>query len=182
MQLSRALMLTLAVGWAGASLGAAPATPSYYGIDSSIARIQAEWRKPGVQVGPYEDAWNAFFDGIRKDLGAYAAAQKGADRSAALSRLEQTANALQSSSWAPAAELSREMQTWLRPRINLAWAERGVVDAIRNLPASADASHQANRERWVKFVDENVSDCLREMKARAKSGSSAWRRPSSTLP
>jgi hypothetical protein len=163
MNRTRAWMLALAVGCAGLGLGAAPATPSYFGVEQAIARIRAEWSKPGAQPDPnVAGRWNAFFETLTSSLNAYSAARTEDDRLAALVRLHGSWSDLQSLTWQPAVELREALRDWLRPRVALAWAVRRIVAAVQGLPATPDAAVQANRQGWVRFVDDELGKALRD--------------------
>jgi hypothetical protein len=68
--------------------------------------------------------------------------------------------ALASVPWSPATQLREELRQWLRPRVRLAWAERRLDDTVRNLPATSDPTVQANRQRWVDFVENDLGKAL----------------------
>ena len=52
MERSRAWMPALVAGWLLASLGAAPATPTYVNVEAVMARVQQAWAAPGGQADP----------------------------------------------------------------------------------------------------------------------------------
>lgn len=147
-----------------ASLGAgpAPATPTYVAVEAAIARVQDAWAKPGATPDPNAPGWNALFDAIRKDLASYTAARTEDERLRALNHIFQISVALDSVSWAPASEVRFELRNWLRPRVTLAWASRKLVETVRGLPATTDAGSQGNRDRWVRFVGDDLGTALRE--------------------
>jgi hypothetical protein len=160
MERTRAWLVGLAIA---ASLGAAPApaTPTYVAIEAAICRVEEAWAKPGAKPDPNAPGWNALFQAIRKDLAAYAGAGSENDRLRALGHLYQISVAFDSVSWAPAVEVRSELRTWLRPRVTLAWASKKLVETINGLPATADAGAQGNRDRWVRFVGEDLGSALR---------------------
>jgi hypothetical protein len=162
MNRSRAWMLMLAAGCLGVGLAAAPATPSYLGVEQAIARLRAEWSKPGTHLGPNVATWESFFDGLARELNAYSTARTEEDRLGALGRLHGTLRTLEAANWAPANEVRDALREWLRPRVELAWAVRHVLSAIQGLPTSADPAVQANRQQWVHFVNDNLGQALRE--------------------
>jgi hypothetical protein len=155
-------MFTLAIGCMVAGLGAAPATPSHTGIDQTIARIRAEWARPGAPAQPNAPGWNTFFDALASDLSSYSTARTEGDRLRALGRLYQMWNALGGVVWRPGIELRQALQTWLQPRVGLAWALRRLTGAIGGLPPTSDADTRANREQWVRFTDDVLGKALRE--------------------
>ncbi len=160
MNRSRAWALALMAGWLGVSLGAAPATPTYIQIENTIARVQANWAKPGATPDPNAPGWNLLFDAIRRDLVAYTKATTENDRLKSLGRLYQISNALNATGWAPAVELRNELRLWLRPRVMLAWASKRLVESVNGLPATADAGAQQNRQRWIQFVGNDLGTAL----------------------
>lgn len=145
-----------------ASLGAAPAAPSYYEIQQSIERVRASWNQPGAPAQPNAPGWNAFFDAMTAQLRAYAAATDEDGRLRALGRLYQMSASLQQVQWGPAAELREGLRNWLRPRVRLAWAQRQLLDSVRGLPATADANVKGNRDRWVDFVGDELGEALHD--------------------
>ena len=159
MERTRRWVLGLALA---ASLGAAPATPTYVAVESAIARVQEAWSKAGATADPNAPGWNALFDAIRKDLASYTAAKSEDDRLRALGHLYQISVALDSVSWAPAAEVRAELRNWLRPRVTLAWASRKLVETVRGLPATTDSTSLGNRDRWVRFVGDDLGAALRD--------------------
>ena len=143
-----------------ALIGAAPAAPSYLGIDRTIEKVRADWTKPGAAPQPNAPGWNAFFDAVRGDLAAYGAAKTDDDRLKFLGRLYQESAALAGVSWAPAGEVREGLRSWLRPRVKLAWAERHLTDAVKALPPAADDAAKGNRDRWVGFVQNDLGTAL----------------------
>ena len=153
-----------------ASLGAgpAPATPTFIAVESAITRVQEAWSKPGAMADPNAPGWNALFEAIRKDLASYTTAKSEDDRLRALGHLYQISVALDSVSWAPAAEVRAELRNWLRPRVTLAWASRKLVETVRGLPATTDAGSLGNRDRWVQFVGDDLGAALRDYEGSAE--------------
>ena len=49
--------------------------------------------------------------------------------------------------------LALTVRQWLRPRVRLAWAQRQLAETVANFPQTADSPVQANRQRWIDFVD-----------------------------
>ncbi|MBV8611755.1 MAG: hypothetical protein JO034_30480 [Singulisphaera sp.] len=143
------------------SLGAAPAAPSYLGIERSIASARNELAKPGT-AQPNAPGWNAFFDALTNELRAYANAPTDNDRLVSLNRLYQMSVALGSVSWPPALQVREELRNWLRPRVRLAWAERQLRDTLRNLGLAPSPAVQDNRRRWVVFVDDALGSALHD--------------------
>src|SRR4051794_10437032 len=89
----------------GILLGAAPPTPSYYGIERTIDRVRVDWAKPGAPAQPNADGWNAFFDALRAELKTYATAPDDAQRLRSLGRLYEMSVALRGVAWGPGAEV-----------------------------------------------------------------------------
>jgi hypothetical protein len=147
---------------AAVSLGAAPAAPSYYEVQQSIARVRAAWDKPGARPQPNAPGWNAFFDAMLGQLQAYTAATDEDGRLRALGQLYQMSVSLQGINWAPANEVRDGLRNWLRPRVRLAWAERRLVETVRGLPTTADAGVRRNRDRWVDFVGDDLGEALKD--------------------
>ena len=142
-------------------LGAAPAAPSYLGIERTIDRTRADWARPGAPAQPNAAAWNAFFDAVKRDLAAYGAAQSEDERLQAIGRLYQESVALQGVAWGPAVEVREGLRAWLRPRVRLAWAGRRLTETVRGLGATANPLATGNRDRWVTFVDNDLGAALR---------------------
>jgi hypothetical protein len=163
MERSRTWVLLLAM----AGLGAAPAAPTSLGVEKTIERIRADWAKPGARPQPNAPGWNALFDRITADLKSYATARSEDDRLLALDRLYRVSVALRGVAWRPAAELDGSLRAWLRPRVSLAWGIRRLRDAVRGLPRANDASVRANRERWLRFTDDQLGDALRSYEGAA---------------
>jgi hypothetical protein len=147
---------------AAASLGAAPASPSYYEVQQSIARVRAAWEKPGARPDPNAPGWNAFFEAIEGQLRAYGAATDEDGRLRALGRLYQMSVSLQGINWPPSNEVREGLRNWLRPRVRLAWAERRLVETVHGLPATTDAGVRGNRDRWVDFVADDLGEALKD--------------------
>ena len=144
------------------ALGAAPAAPSYYAVERTIQEVRSDWKKPGAAPSPNNPGWDAFFDALHNDFKAYAGAQSERDQLVALNRLYQMSVALNAVGWPPALRVQAELRTWLRPRVQLAWAERRLIDTIEGLPATADESARSNRSRWVEFVNNDLGTALRQ--------------------
>jgi hypothetical protein len=150
----------LAVG-----LGAAPAAPDYHNVQRTIDEIRADWAKPGAAPQPNAPGWNAFFDAMLNEFRTYASAKDENERLASLNRLYRYSRALGAVGWRPGARLHEELRAWLRPRVRLAWAERRLVDSVRGLRATADEGAIENRNRWIKFVDDDLGAALRQYSA-----------------
>ena len=149
--------------WAGETRpahAAAPAPTSYAGVEKAIASIRQGWTRPGGAEDPSAPGWNALCESLSADLREYSQAKSTADRLAPLNRIYQVSMALASVPWSPATQLREELRQWLRPRVRLAWAERRLDDTVRNLPPTSDASVQANRQRWVDFVENDLGKAL----------------------
>ena len=142
-------------------LGAAPAAPSYLGIERSIDSVRNELAKPGT-AQPNAPGWNAFFDALTNEFRAYANAPTDNDRLVSLNRLYQMSVALGSVAWPPALQVREELRNWLRPRVRLAWAERQLRDTLRNLGLAPSPTVQDNRRRWVVFVDDALGSALHD--------------------
>src|SRR4051794_3081836 len=82
-----------------AGLGAAPAAPSYSGVDRVIGDLRAQWTKPGARPEPNAPGWNAFFDALISQLKAYASAPTANDRLVALNQVYKMSVALRPVSW-----------------------------------------------------------------------------------
>jgi len=159
------MRLTVLVGLACAVIGAAPAPPSYLGIERTIETIRRSWSSPGAQPQPNKAGWDALFDALLADLKTYAKAQSDADRLQTLNHVYEISNVLGTVPWTPAAILREEMRQWLRPRLRLASARRGLSDTVAALPASSDPTVQANRARWVDFAQNELGSALRDYDA-----------------
>src|SRR5437762_14180501 len=155
-RVARLVVWGVVMGLAGTVLEAAPASPTYAGVERTIESIRQAWSKPGARVEPNAPGWNALFDALLEDLRAYAKADNETDRLTALNRVYQISAALGRVPWAPAANLRAELRQWLRPRVRLAWARRRLAETVTALPVSNDPGIQANRSRWVDFVDNDL--------------------------
>ncbi|MGP0067943.1 MAG: hypothetical protein ACLQGP_30660, partial [Isosphaeraceae bacterium] len=144
---------------------AAPAAPTYVGVERTIESIRQAWAAPGAKVNPNQDGWNALFDALLQDLHAYAKAGDDTERLTALNQVYQISQALGTVTWQPAANLREELRQWLRPRVRLAWARQRLRDTVQALPASTDPGIQANRSRWVDFVQNDLGQALRDYDA-----------------
>jgi hypothetical protein len=159
------MRLTGSIGIICTILGAAPAPPSYLGVERTIANIRQSWSSPGSPPQPNQAGWEVLFDALQSDLKAYAKADSETSRLEALNRIYQISNALGTVSWSQAGELRNETRQWLRPRIRLAWAARRLSDMVEALPASTDPGIQANRSRWIDFVHNDLGNALRDYDA-----------------
>jgi len=146
---------------------AAPATPSYQGVEQTIQAIRQSWSSPGAPPQPNRPGWDALFDAVLSDLRSYAKAEGETERLEALDHLYQISNVLSTVAWQPAATLRDEMREWLRPRVRLAWARRRLSETVQALPATSDPHVQANRARWVDFVRDDLGNALRDYDAAA---------------
>ena len=153
------------VGLVGTILGAAPATPSYLGVERTIEDIRKTWSSAGAPPQRNQAGWDALFDALQSDLKAYAKAESETSRLEALNRIYLISNGLGTVPWAPAANLRDEIRQWLRPRVRLEWAARRLSDTVEALPASTDAGVKANRSRWVDFVQNDLGNALRNYDA-----------------
>jgi hypothetical protein len=139
---------------------AAPATPSYLGVEQTIREIRQSWLSAGAPRQPNRPGWDAFFDAVLADLQSFAKAENETHRLESLDHLYQLSGSLSTVAWQPAANLREEMRQWLRPRVRLAWARRRLSDTVEALPASSDPQVKANRARWVDFVQEDLGAAL----------------------
>ncbi|MGC8642603.1 MAG: hypothetical protein ACP5XB_22325 [Isosphaeraceae bacterium] len=161
--LAMVLAGTLSVTWVGnqdLARAAAPAPTSYVGVEKAIASIREGWTKPGGAENPNAPGWNALCSSLEADLKEYSQATSPANRLTPLNRVYQVSTALASVPWPPAMQLREELRQWLRPRVRLAWAERRLDDTIRGLPRTDDPAVQANRHRWVEFVENDLGKAL----------------------
>jgi hypothetical protein len=152
----------IGLGW-GASRGlAAPAAPSYVGIQRTVQTIRQEWTKPGAAAVPNMEQWNAQLDALMQNLQAYAKANQDSDRQTALNQVAQIAATLSAVPSGSAAHLQGQLQQWLQPRLRLAQARRWLTDIVRALPPSTDPQIVANRSRWVDFAENDLGQALRD--------------------
>ena len=147
--------------------GAAPAPSSYLGVERTIESIRQSWSSPGAPAQPNRPGWDALFDALLGDLKTYSKSESDTDRDQALDRIYQVSNELAAVPWAPAATLREEIRHWLQPRLRVTWARRRLSDTIAALPATTDPSVQANRSRWVDFVQNDLGNALRDYHAAA---------------
>ena len=163
----RKMRLTIATVVVGMELvsavsAAAPATPSYQGVEHTIESIRQAWSQPGARPQPNRPGWDALFDSVTNDLQSYTKAESETERLAALDHLYQISGAMGAVAWPPAATLRDELREWLRPRVRLAWARRRLSDTVQALPAASDPNVLANRARWVDFVRNDLGTALRD--------------------
>lgn len=152
------------IGWLGAcltlaSIGAGPASPSYIAIEQAIAAMRANLEARPQANGP---GWETFASAMERDLKDYASAPSENDRLKALGKLHAYFGSLRQVTWAPAARVRQELQTWLKPRVALAWASRRLVERVRGLPETTSEAALANRDHWVRFVGDRVGTALRD--------------------
>jgi hypothetical protein len=162
MERLQSMRLAAFVGLVCTILGAAPAAPSYLGVERTIEGIRKTWNSPGAAPQPNQAGWDALFDALQSDLKAYAKADSETSRLEALNRVYQISNGLGTVTWTPAANLRGEIRQWLRPRVRLAWAGRRLSDTVEALPDSTDPGVKANRSRWVDFVQNDLGNALRD--------------------
>jgi hypothetical protein len=148
------------------SLGAAPATPSYVGVEQTIAKVRSDWEKGGANVDPNAPGWNIYFDAIRSELQTYSTAPNEGDRLRSLGRLYQMWAGLTRFNWGPSNEVRDSLAAWLTPRVTLAWAYKSISDSLQGLPP-ADQATQENRDRWLKFVSDDLGTALRNYESAA---------------
>ena len=159
---TRSWFLPFVAASLAAGLGAAPAAKSSLPVERSIDKVRADWAKSGEASEPNAPGWNAFFDAIKRDLGAYTGAPNDSERLRALGHLYQEWSALNGMNWAPGNAVRDELAAWLRPRIVIAVAKKGVVDAVSGLSPSAEPTAKGNRDNWVRFVDNDLGSALRD--------------------
>ena len=135
------------------------------GVERTIESIRQAWAKPGARVDPNADGWNTLFDSLLQDLRNYAKADNDGDRLTAINQVYQISEALGTVSWPPAANIRAELRQWLVPRVRLAWARQRLRETVQALPASTDPGIQANRSRWVDFVQNDLGRALRDYDA-----------------
>jgi hypothetical protein len=155
------MLASLSLGLLTVSLGAAPATPSFMGVEQTIAKVRGDWEKAGASADPNASGWTIYFDAIRSELATYGTSNTEADRLRSLGRLYEMWAALTRVNWAPANEVRDSLAAWLTPRVTLAWAYKSISDSLQGLPP-ADAATQANRDRWMQFVSEDLGAALRQ--------------------
>ena len=142
------------------AFGAAPAAPSYVGVERAIQDVREGWGKPGAEAQPNAPGWNAFFDALRAELQTYCAAADENARLKSLGRIHQFWLALQPVIWHGGSRVRDELHGWMEPRIRLAWAERRLVDHVKSLAPTSDEAIMSNRSRWVAFVNQQLASAL----------------------
>src|SRR5215472_11918364 len=102
------------MGWAvrEAAGQAAPAPPTYFGVERTIDSIRQAWSRPGARPEPNADGWNSLFNTLLEQLQAYAGAEDEAGRLTALNRVYEIQSALETIAW-PEATLRAELREWL---------------------------------------------------------------------
>ena len=156
--------IVLAVIVARQSLAAAPAAPTYEGVERAIQEVRKTWsipeKRPVTAAG-----WEALFDAVTSALKAYSAAPDDAARLEALDRVDQLAIALGSTTWAPALAVRDALALWAVPRRRLTKAELGLDASVRALPQTADQKIKANRERWLAFARDELGKAFKDYEA-----------------
>jgi hypothetical protein len=152
--------LTVGVSWSGrveAQSSFAPAPPSY----TAVLRTIDSTRKSQPLTGSSEaGGWNAYFDELKKQLDAYAAARTSNDQLAPLNRVYRLSAGLEGLAWEPAIELREAIRDWLRPRVRMAWAERRLTESLTGTATSTEDAEF--RKGWSSFVDGKLGNALRE--------------------
>jgi len=146
------------LGPRGAS--AAPAPSTYANVEKAIRDVNQAWSRTDVPADPNAPGWGLFFDAILQQLKTYTEAKTPEDRLVPLNQLYQMSTALASVPWQPAQTIREELRAWLRPRVQLAWAERRLNDKLQSLPPTEDPALQANRQRWAQFVGDDLGQAL----------------------
>jgi hypothetical protein len=157
--------LLLAAGCLCVAAGAAPAPPSYHAIERAIGDIRQSWDKSGASAQPNVPGWNTFFDALLGELRSFTTAGSEHDRLTSLERLYRMWVALEVIPWREGEALRGELRVWLRPRVQLAWAERRLVDKLRGMAPPANPAIDQNRQRWLHFVDTDLGRVLRQYDA-----------------
>ncbi|MFO0908375.1 MAG: hypothetical protein U0794_08445 [Isosphaeraceae bacterium] len=139
---------------------AAPAAPSYQAALQTIERVRADWAAPGATPDPNAPGWNALFESLLNDLKRASSAINDTEGLSALNRVYEVSAALEGVAWPPAQELRENLRSWLRPRVRIAWANRRLIDTIQALPQAGTSDVQANREKWLRFVDNDLGKAL----------------------
>src|SRR5690606_19696539 len=96
---NRARWAVLVAACLGIGLGAAPATPSYQGINQLIEKVETDWKALTPEQNPHGAGWLQFFDKVRTDLRQFSGSADPEQRVAALKRLYNLSNALRLSGW-----------------------------------------------------------------------------------
>src|SRR4051794_37916212 len=91
--------LSLAAWALGVALGAAPAAPSYVGVERTIERVRQEWKQEEARPQPHGEGWNTFFDAVLRELRAYTEAGDENARLRSLGRLYHMSVALEGVTW-----------------------------------------------------------------------------------
>ncbi|MDG3003990.1 hypothetical protein [Paludisphaera mucosa] len=139
---------------------AAPAPSTYANVEKAIRDLNAAWSRPEVPKDPNAPGWGVFFDAMLGQLKAYTEAQTPEDRVGPLNQLYQMSAALAPVPWQPAQTIREELRAWLRPRVQLAWAERRINERLQGLPPTNDPAVQANRQAWSTFVAGDLAQAL----------------------
>lgn len=160
---NRARWVALVAACLGIGLGAAPATPSYQGINRLIQKVETDWKALTPEQNPHGAGWLQYFDKVRTELRQFSSSADPEQRVAALKRLYNLSNALRSSGWDQARKLHAELREWLRPRVALAWAEYRVLEALQGLPEA----ESEKRAKWQSYIDDVFRPSLHEFEAAA---------------
>jgi hypothetical protein len=154
-------ILTVILALPRVSIGAAKAPPTYVNVERSIEAVrQAGASALGVPPGA-PDARIALFDAMLQDLRSCSKAASLGERIQALERINQQIDALSQSGGPSDADLHRNLQRWLAPRLRLSRAMRALNDLVAGTAAGSDA----NRARWLEFLEKDLGRAVLEYDA-----------------
>ena len=165
--------LVIAMVSAGLGLGAAPKQPdntppppnaskaasSFHAVSRAIDDAVRPWDQAGATAPDSAPGWRAFFDALKSELAAYAAATAPHAQLTSLGRIHQMDRALGGVAWTPAVGVRSALDEWLAPRVRLAWAGRRLVDYVEAHKADSPGSGEHSLS-WKKFVDDDLASAL----------------------
>jgi hypothetical protein len=148
-----------------ASAGAVPASRSYSGIEKLIDGVKEAWKQSDTPVAETSSGWETYFGALRNELQSYASAESEDERVTSLNRIYELWRLLGPVQWKPAQQIRAALTDWLRPRVELAWAERRLTEAVERLRPTNDPNASANRKRWTDFVANDLGKVLGDFEA-----------------
>ncbi len=157
--------VTILIALARAAVGAASAPPTYVNVERSIEAMRRAASGAGGNAPVPAGRGNALLDSVLQDLRACCTAASLTDRLQALERLDQKASGLGPVGEYAGAELHRDLERWLRPRLRLSRAMRQLTDLVAAPAAGTDKIGEAHRAHWLEFVDKNLGHAVCEYDA-----------------
>ncbi|MGO9463832.1 MAG: hypothetical protein ACLQIB_42330 [Isosphaeraceae bacterium] len=157
--------VTVLIALARPAFGAALAPPTYVNVERSIEAMRRGGSGAAGNAPSQAGRRNALLDSLLQDLRACSKAASLSERLQALERLDQKAGALGSVGEYPGADLYRDLERWLQPRLRLARAMKQLTDLVAAPAGGTDKDGDSHRAHWLDFVEKNLGQALREYDA-----------------